>query len=118
MPVPRSWCWIRQWGRSIVRLGPLAGKKEVIVWGAGRTTRARARHLLDQGLRIAAYVDIDPRKVGRAVGGVPVLPPEDLPRHRGVMVLSYVGSRGARDLIRAKLLAMEFQEERDFLLCA
>lgn len=55
-------------------------------------------------MRIAGYVDIDPRKTGRFVGGVPVIPPAELPPPGTVFVLGYVGTRGARELIRGDLV--------------
>ena len=101
-----------------LRSGPLAEIDEVVIWGAGRTTRGRARHLVRLGVRALAYVDIDPRKTGQTVGGVPVIPPEGLADLHNAIVLSWVGSRGARDLIRARLLATGRTEGADFILCA
>ncbi|MFP6854801.1 MAG: glycosyltransferase, partial [Opitutales bacterium] len=37
----------------------------VKVWGAGRTTRGRARYLEEAGTRITGYYDLDPRKIGQ-----------------------------------------------------
>ena len=95
-----------------------AGSRDVLVWGAGRPTRRRAAHLETHGVRIAAYVDIDPRKIGRTVGDVPVRAPADLPPADGAFVLGYVGSRGARELIREALRGRGFAEGRDFMMCA
>jgi len=101
-----------------LRSGPLREVDEVIIWGAGRTTRKRADLLRNKGVRFLAYVDLDPRKIGRAIAGVPVIPPDLLVRYPGVMVLSYVGSRGARQQIRRSLVSMGYLEGRDFLCCA
>lgn len=38
----------------------------VHVWGAGRPTRKRAAALEQHGLRIAAYIDVDTKKISRA----------------------------------------------------
>jgi glycosyltransferase involved in cell wall biosynthesis len=90
----------------------------VTVWGAGRVTRQRARWLTAHGVRITAYVDIDPRKVGRRVDDAPVLAPGDLPRPGQSFVVSYVGSRDARALIDARLRALGYREGADYLLAA
>lgn len=95
-----------------------AGRAEVWVWGAGRPTRKRAAHLATHGVRIAGYIDVDPKKTGRTVAGVPVILPGQLPPPGRLMVLGYVASRGARDLIRAHLAARGYEEGRDCLMCA
>ena len=91
---------------------------EIWVWGAGRPTRKRAVRLERHGVRIAGYIDIDPKKTGRRVGGVPVISPADLPAPGRAFVLGYVATRGARDLIRAELTRQSYMEGRDFLMCA
>jgi hypothetical protein len=41
-----------------------------------------------------------------------------LPPREQNFVLGYVGTRGAREVIRARLLGMGRAEGRDFLMCA
>lgn len=72
---------------------------QVIVWGAGRITRQRAAMLRQHGARIEAWVDIDPKRIGARIDGVPVLSPEQLPAPSRCFVLPFVGSRGARERI-------------------
>jgi glycosyltransferase involved in cell wall biosynthesis len=96
--------------------GPLAGGSEVILWGAGQTGRRLSRHLREKGVRIARVVDIDPAKIGGALRGIPVIAPEELPDHlrtEGV-VLAAVASRGARELIRTRLVELGLVEGRTF----
>jgi hypothetical protein len=92
--------------------------KELLVWGAGRPTRKRTAHLEAHGVAIAGFIDIDPKKTGRAVGGRPVMSPEELPPPGAAFVLGYVASRGARELIRRELGRRGYVEGRDFLMCA
>ncbi|MCU0305600.1 MAG: glycosyltransferase [Thermoanaerobaculales bacterium] len=96
--------------------GPLAGPRRVILWGAGRTGRRLAALLLAEGVAIDAVVDIDPAKIGGALRGRPVIAPGDLPARLGddVVVLAAVASRGARDLIRGRLVALGLVEGRGF----
>jgi hypothetical protein len=67
---------------------------------------------------LAAYIDIDPRKIGRTRRGLPVLPPESLMdlwrRYTHPVVLAAVGARGARPLIRQRLTGMGLVEGRDW----
>lgn len=98
----------------------LIGSRRLLVWGAGRPTRKRAAHLEAAGLRIAGYVDIDLKKTTAAIGGtgLPVISPAELPRPGEALVLGYVSSRGARELIRGALRSRGFSEGSDFLMCA
>lgn len=100
--------------------GPLAGGRHVVVWGAGPTGRRLARHLEREGVGIRAFVDIDPRLEGRRRRGVPVVSPKRLLEllDPEVVVLAAVAARGARDLIRSRLLALGLTEGDDFWCCA
>ncbi len=100
--------------------GPLRGVGRTLVWGAGPTGRRLARALEREGVRPAAFVDIDPRLRGRVRRGVPVLAPEELPGWLvpGTVVLAAVAARGARELIRARLTALGLAEGREFWCCA
>lgn len=91
---------------------------EVWIWGAGRHTRKRAALLADHGVRIAGYIDVDVKKTGKVVGGVPVIGPEDLPPPGGIFVLGYVSKRGAREYNRAELVRRGYVEGRDYLMGA
>lgn len=82
----------------------IASAREIVVWGAGRRSRLRARLAMERGVRPAAWIDIDPRKIGHRVWGLPVHPPEWLAtREPHPFVLVYVNNHGARDLIAARL---------------
>jgi glycosyltransferase involved in cell wall biosynthesis len=94
------------------------GRAVVWIWGAGRPTRKRAAHLGPHGMRIGGYVDVDAKKTGRKVGGVPVIGPAELPVPGSIFVVGYVASRGARELIRGELTCRGYVEGRDFLMAA
>jgi len=84
---------------------------EVWVWGAGRVSRQHLAPLEAFGLAIAAYIDIDPKKIGQTVHGAPVLSREAVPRRgpagqdAASFILVNVGSRGARAEIMPWLAA-------------
>jgi glycosyltransferase involved in cell wall biosynthesis len=94
--------------------GPLRGVAEVAVWGAGETGRAFADGLLRERIRVAAFVEVDRKKVGRTIRGAPVHHFEEVERLRGLPLLVAVGAAGARDLIRAELDQRGFVELRDY----
>ncbi|WP_462328006.1 glycosyltransferase family 2 protein [Desulfobaculum sp.] len=91
---------------------------EVYIIGAGRPTRQRADLLLDHGVNIRAYVDIDPRKIGNIIGGRPVIGRAALPAPGECCIVSYVGNRGARDEVAEFLTGAGYVMGRDFLLAA
>jgi glycosyltransferase involved in cell wall biosynthesis len=105
--------WLAEWLKREVEL-----PRQVWIWGAGRPTRQRAAQLTGHGIALAGYIDIDAKKTGRKVGGVPVVGPDELPSRETSFILGYVGTRGARDLIRAALVKSGRHEGRDFLMCA
>ncbi|MDD3313562.1 glycosyltransferase [Pseudodesulfovibrio sp.] len=91
---------------------------DVRILGAGRTSRKRAERLLEHGVRFAAYHDVDPRKVGNTVHGVPVLDRSVLPAPGETFCVSYVASRGAREEIVEFLEARGYVLGRDFIAAA
>jgi hypothetical protein len=92
----------------------LAGRGEVAVWGAGETGRAFADGLAREGVRVALFLEVDRKKIGRTVRGAPVASYEEVGRARGLPLLVAVGAPGARDLIRAELARAGFSEPDDF----
>lgn len=97
--------------------GPLRDRS-VTIWGAGPIGRRLGRHLIAQGAAVRAFVDIDPKKIGRTRRGRPIEPPETLAAHPEDVVIAAVGSRTARVLIRRRLLALGRKEGRDFWCAA
>ncbi len=95
-------------------------RSPITVWGAGPTGRDWTRDLLRSGIEVTQVIDIDPRKVGRTIanGRVRVVAPGEGLAKRGGLVLGAVGSRGARDLIRGRLLGESLVGGRDFLFVA
>ena len=98
--------------------GPLRGRDGVIIWGAGMHGRRLARRLEDYAAALAAFVDIDPRKIGRQRRGRPVIAPDELrnwwERFENPVLLAAVGARGARPLIRERLAGFGLLEGRDW----
>lgn len=90
----------------------LRPEARVAVWGAARSGKPWLRWLNQRGNPVPFAIDIDPRRIGGARQGVPVLAPDQLARRRSDydLLLVAVGARGAREEIRAQLRAIGLQE--------
>lgn len=88
---------------------------DVIVWGAGRTTRKRAAILAEYGLRITHYIDLKQRILEC---GTQVITHNDLPSPDSCFIVPMVGSRGAREKIRAFLNKRGFAEGTNCIFAA
>lgn len=104
---------IRAW--YLGRDSRLLAAREWVIWGAGRRSRKRARLLMEQGLRPSAWIDVDPRKIGKQIWGLKVQPPCWLEQRRPrPLVLVYVRSTGAKERIREYLSNIGYREGPDF----
>lgn len=95
----------------------LRGRRGVVVWGAGPIGKSWARALALRGHPVEAFVEVDPRKIGRRIHGVPVLPVADA-GFVGPLHLGAVGQKGARGRIREAVLGLGLREGRDFVAVA
>ena len=92
--------------------------REAVVWGCGPVGKAFGRALLRDGVGLVAFVDVDPRKIGREVYGVPVVSVEEAPRFRDAFVLGAVAGEEARALVRETAAAQGRREAVDFVAVA
>ncbi len=90
--------------------------RKLVYWGAGRPTRQRAWRLIEQGFPVAAWIDIDPRKIGQVVWGARVAAPEWLAEQRPrPFVLIYVTNHGAREMVEPLLASWSYRAGDDYL---
>ncbi|HUF17558.1 MAG TPA: glycosyltransferase [Thermoanaerobaculia bacterium] len=102
--------------RHLARDPRITGSRPLVIWGAGRRTRQRARHFLELSPPIESWIDVDPRKIGREAGGIPVHAPEWLAsRKPRPFVLVYVRNYGARELIAPRLASMGYEPIQDWI---
>jgi cellulose synthase/poly-beta-1,6-N-acetylglucosamine synthase-like glycosyltransferase len=97
---------------------PRAAKREIVVWGAGPTGKRFARELGRQGRPVAAFVDLDPRKLGKRIHGAPVVSPPGIGAFEGAFCVAAVGQAGAREEIRGALTEAGWRECADFVAVA
>jgi len=95
--------------------GPLAHGRDVVVWGAGPVGKTFARALQAEGIRVAAFVELDPRKIGQEIHGAPVLDTGQALQIRGPLHASAVGQPGARARIEALLEGAAMAPGADFV---
>jgi glycosyltransferase involved in cell wall biosynthesis len=93
----------------------LRGFDSTVVWGAGPVGKAFAREL---GEQVVAFVDVDPRKIGKSVYGVRVVAIEDAPRFSDAFAIGAVAGEEARAEIRATVAAQGRREGVDFVAVA
>ncbi|MCS6771704.1 MAG: glycosyltransferase [Kiritimatiellae bacterium] len=91
---------------------------DVLVIGAGRVTRRRVEFFMEAGIRVAAWSDLDPRKVGRRYHGAPVIHHEEIPPPGECFIVTCVSAIGAPESIRSMLLSRGYMPGRDFIEAA
>jgi glycosyltransferase involved in cell wall biosynthesis len=93
----------------------LPGRRGVLVWGAGPVGKSFGRALGDE---LRGFVEVDPRKLGRAIYGVPVIPAEEAPRFEDALWLGSVAGEEARKRIREIAASQGREEGNDFVAVA
>lgn len=106
-------CKIHHLRKSLLRDRP-----NVVVWGAGPTGKAFARSLAAAELRVLAFVEVDPRKVGQTIHGASVVAPPEAGRFAGALHLGAVAQPGGRERVRLAARACGLSEGRDFIAVA
>ena len=103
---------------KVAYIGKRIGEKPVVVCGSGPVGKAFAKELVRAGHELTAFADVDPRKVGQEIYGVPVVSPEELDAYRACYLLGAVGSDEGRLNVRADLEARGFRELIDYCAVA
>ena len=78
----------------------------VVVWGAGPIGKAWARGLAARGRAVRAFVEVDPRKIGRTIHGAPVVAVDAAGGYPCDVHVAAVGRPDARRRIRAAAAAL------------
>ena len=91
---------------------------DILVVGAGRVTRRRVEKLIEKGIRVKAWADLDPGKIGRVHHGAPVIHHHDIPPPGAAFVVPFVSAIGAPEHIRALLESRGHVRGRDFIEAA
>ncbi|MDA7921666.1 glycosyltransferase [Verrucomicrobiales bacterium] len=91
----------------------------VIICGAGPIGKEFSHLMLAHEIEVHAFIEVNERKLGNRIHGIPVLGLDSLPSlTRKAVALSAIGQAGARDKIRADLIPAGFKEGVDFFCVA
>lgn len=99
-------------------LDTLLHDRPLLVGGSGPTGKLFAREAVRQGATLAGFVDVDPRKIGQVIHGVPVVPPSGIPEFRGAYGVAAVASARARFEIRTAFRVAGWEETVDYCAVA
>lgn len=97
--------------------GFLKNTNEVVIAGAGLEGRAWQRLLLDVGINVSKWIDVDQRRIGTTLHGSPVCGIEEIPNIHGKILVA-IGVRGAREQFRELVMPLGFKEGIDFICIA
>lgn len=91
-------------------------ERGVMISGGGDAAKKIGRMLVQEGTDLHAYFDVHPRRIGKQIAGVPVLPVAEIPRASPdtPIQLGAVGKDGRRDQIRSTLAPLGYTEGLDF----
>jgi hypothetical protein len=98
--------------------GPLREDRPIVVWGAGPVGKAWARTLAARGRPVAAFVEVDPRKIGQRIREAPVVGVSDVTPRTGALHLAAVGDASARGRIRLEASRLGLVDGRDLIAVA
>lgn len=99
--------------RQHLLAGPLKGVSTVDLWGLGQTGKPWLRWLQSEGMTVRNGYDIDERKIGGTIHGVPVSHPDQMANPDGTPLLIAVGSENARQIIQPQLLSRGYSPGHD-----
>lgn len=88
------------------------------LWGATDVGKGLCLKLAARGVRVARFIELNPRKVGQIIHDVPVVPPDALGEPNEGHLLLCVAAQGARAEIRQWLEPKGYLEGRDFTCLA
>jgi glycosyltransferase involved in cell wall biosynthesis len=89
----------------------LGDGRPLVIWGAGKIGKRWARELLARAHQVAAFVEVDPAKIGQRIHGAPVVGVDAGAELRAALHLAAVGQAGARARIRAEAARLGLPRE-------
>ena len=93
----------------------------VVLFGGGRVAKTWLRDFLAEGREVAALADLDPRRIGMRIEGIPVVHARDAARGGSLgrlRALGALGRPGSRYQLRRSLSELGRVEGTDFLFVA
>jgi glycosyltransferase involved in cell wall biosynthesis len=97
---------------------PRARDHGVVLWGAGPIGKRMARLLKRESAHVHRFIEVNPRKIGVTIAGVPVIDVDSERADDDALHLAAVGQPGRRGEIRRCAAALNLIEGDDFLCIA
>jgi glycosyltransferase involved in cell wall biosynthesis len=94
--------------------GPLRDERPIVLWGAGPIGKRWSRLLREAGRTVAAFVEVNPLKIGQRIHSAPVVGLAAVRAMTGSLHLAAVGQRGARERMRAAARQMGLVEDQNW----
>ena len=88
----------------------------VAICGAGPTGKKLTKLLQDEGTKIVSLYDVNPRRIGEAIAGVPILHHSEIPsaQHDAAVLVSALGQPSALRGLRDKVSQLGYEEGVNF----
>jgi len=90
--------------------------RPVYLCGTGRVTRRKSDFLINSGVNIGGYLEIDAAKAGTSYDGIPVVAFDNRPDRDHAYIVNYVSVRGAREELRTQFSSEGRREANDFIM--
>ena len=105
---------------KLLHLGPslLRDREGVVICGAGPTGKTFARAAAGLGLRVMAFLELHPGRIGQTIHGAPVHSMDEASAFPSALIVGAVAQPGARRTIRGSLSADGLTELEDFVMVA
>ena len=84
----------------------LVGREGVVVWGAGPTGKGLALEFRRQGVRVRAFIEVDPRKIGQVIHEAPVCEAEAAREFAGALHVGAVARAAGREAVREAVVGV------------
>lgn len=101
-----------------LRRSLLVGREGVVVWGAGPTGKSLALEFLRQGVPVAGFVEVNPRKIGQQIHGAPVRDAASARSWSAVLHVGAVARSAGRRAVREAAAQAGLKEGREFVSMA
>jgi len=101
-----------------LRRSLLTGRDGVVVWGAGPTGKRLAVEFQRQGVRVAAFIEVDPRKIGQVIHGVPVCDAGTAGEFKAALHVGAVARSAGRAEVRTVAREAGLEDGVDFVSMA
>jgi len=89
--------------------------RDAVVSAAGPVGKAFARTMMSHGIRVRAFLEVDPDKIGNTVYDIPVLPVKEARNITGSLICHAVGQKTGREEGRRLYISWGLREGQDFI---